>query len=43
MQMDTTNGIWHFLQESQYVVKEYIEIIKSYEKGKGNKTDLENQ
>ena len=26
-----------------YVVKEYVEIIKSYEKEKNNKTDIENQ
>jgi len=26
-----------------YVVKEYVEIIKSYEKEKNNKTDVENQ
>jgi hypothetical protein len=26
-----------------YVVKEYVEIIKSYEKEQNNKTDVENQ
>jgi hypothetical protein len=26
-----------------YVVQEYVEIIKSYEKEKSNKTDIENQ
>lgn len=43
MQMDIMNGTWHFLQDSLYIVKEYVEIIKAYEKEKNDKTDIENQ
>ena len=44
IQLDTTNGTWTFFTGIPiYVVKEYVEIIKSYEKEKNNKTDIENQ
>ncbi|WP_156158922.1 hypothetical protein [Methanosarcina siciliae] len=38
------NGIWHFFTGLPiYVVNEYVDIIKSYEKEKNGKMDIEKQ
>jgi len=38
------NGIWHFFTGLPiYVVNEYVDVIKSYEKEKNGKMDIEKQ